>query len=483
MRTMRKRPTTRSSGLQSPGAISCHYMAEPLLLFGEDGLHIDPKSGIARFGPRSYGMAARHPATARVGIIGTADTVEKARAWLESGAEGVRGNAKHPEFPGYKRDRGYFSALEFADAWVEQITQTEVRNLTGIRSSRSRFEETVTLLDHKLRLVSGKDLAPNYLVLALPDGLTKRARATDYKDKELGEVHRDLRRAIKAVAMRHRLPTQILSQDVTEGREDDHPAKIAWNYFTGLYAKVGGIPWSPHGLTPATCYVGISFFRPLGSKVSTLRTSLVQAFDEYGEGLVLRGPDFEWDPRKEGSPAPHISAEHARELIDKVLARYRDEMKQAPQRVVVHKTSRYLPAEREGFIAALQGRVAKYDLVALEQQSDVRLITESKYPPLRGTSFRVGDLDYLYTTGYIAALEEYHGMGVPSPLRIADHVGQDTSRDTLLREILTLTKLNWNSAHFAGSLPITLKFSRLVGDIMREIPPDREPLPQYKFYM
>lgn len=74
-------------------------------------------------------------------------------------------------------------------------------------------------------------------------------------------------------------------------------------------------------------------------------------------------------------------------------------------------------------------------------------------------------------------------MGVPSPLRIADHVGQDTPRDTLLREILTLTKLNWNSAHFAGSLPITLKFSRLVGDIMREIPPDREPLPQYKYYM
>jgi hypothetical protein len=32
-------------------------------------------------------------------------------------------------------------------------------------------------------------------------------------------------------------------------------------------------------------------------------------------------------------------------------------------------------------------------------------------------------------------------------------------------------------------MPITLTFSRLVGDIMKEIPEDREPMPQFKFYM
>ena len=53
----------------------------------------------------------------------------------------------------------------------------------------------------------------------------------------------------------------------------------------------------------------------------------------------------------------------------------------------------------------------------------------------------------------------------------------------LLREVLALTKLNWNSAALGGLLPITIKFSRLVGEIMREIPRDREPLPQFKFYI
>mgnify|MGYP005847462945 FL=1 len=154
-----------------------------------------------------------------------------------------------------------------------------------------------------------------------------------------------------------------------------------------------------------------------------------------------------------------------------------------PRRVVIHKTSRYWPGERDGFTSVLTGRVAEYDLMALSPQSVVRLITASKYPPLRCTRFSVGDLDYLYTTGFIAALNEFHAMHVPSPLQIADHVGQDTPRRTLLWEVLALTKMNWNSAQFGGLLPITLRFSRLVGDIMREIPPDRDPLPQFKYYM
>jgi hypothetical protein len=34
-----------------------------------------------------------------------------------------------------------------------------------------------------------------------------------------------------------------------------------------------------------------------------------------------------------------------------------------------------------------------------------------------------------------------------------------------------------------GLLPITIKLSGLVVEIMREIPADREPLPQFKFYI
>jgi hypothetical protein len=463
--------------------IQCEYLTEPLLAFANGQLHADPKAGIARYGPRSFGRG-EHPDRVRVGLIGTAETVSMAQKWLQENAEGVLGNEKHPEFPGYQRDRGFFSELAFNAAWNEQITQTEMQDLLRERiPKKDRFESAVALFDEKLRLLGDRDQQPQYVVIALPYDLVRRCRVADYQDRDLGVVHRDLRRAIKAAAMKYRIPTQLLRQQTMEGKDRTPPAKIAWNFFTGLYFKAGGFPWGPHGLGAGTCYAGISFYRPLGSMRHTMQTSLVQAFDEHGEGLVLRGPDFEWDPEKEGTASPHLTERQAGEVMEMVLARYQRERHQVPRRVVVHKTSRYWPAEKDGFTSVLRDRVAHYDLMALSPQSVVRLITESKYPPLRCARFSIGDLDYLYTTGFIAALNEFHAMHVPSPLQIGDHVGQDTPRQTLLWEVLALTKVNWNSAQFGGLVPITLRFSRLVGEIMREIPQDRDPLPQFRYYM
>jgi len=216
-----------------------------------------------------------------------------------------------------------------------------------------------------------------------------------------------------------------------------------------------------------------------------MQTSLIQAFDEHGDGLVLRGHEFTWNPEKEGTNSPHLTYELAYKLVELVLDRYKEEMKQNPQRVVIHKTSRYWPEENNGFCQALKKHVNQYDLIALTPQSTVRLLPTNLYPPLRGTNFSVEEVDYLYTTGYLADLRQFHSVHVPSPLQIADHdhVGYDTPRETLLNEIFILTKMNWNSSKMGGLWPITLKFSRLVGDIMREIPPDREPLSNFKFYM
>ena len=463
--------------------ISCQYLGEPLLCFADGKQHIDPKFGVLNFGPKSYSPIKRHPSLVRVGFIGSAETIEIAKQWMEKTAQGVLGDDKHPAFPGFQKERGFFSELVFDDAWIGQLNRSEIEDVLKIKSERERFEAAVKLLESKLNLLSRKDQPPEYVVVSLPEQLSKKCRVADYKDTELGDIHMDLRRAFKSVAMKYRIPTQLLNMETVNGRDKDHQSKIAWNFFTGLYFKAGGFPWGPVGLQPGSCYIGISFYRPLGSTFSTMQTSLVQAFDEHGDGLVLRGHEFTWDSKKEGTKSPHLTEEQAIRLVDMVLARYQEEMGQRPKRVVVHKTSRYWPAEKSGFEQALQKYVSQYDLLALIPQNKVRLLIANKYPPLRGTRFTVEDIDYLYTTGFIAELNQFHGMHVPSPIQIADHIGYDTPRETLLKEILILTKMNWNSSRLGGLLPITIRFSRLVGDIMREIPADREPLSNFKFYM
>jgi hypothetical protein len=80
--------------------------------------------------------------------------------------------------------------------------------------------------------------------------------------------------------MRNKLPTQLMDQKTIEFRDPDNPAKIAWNFFTSLYFKGGGAPWGPIGLSPGSCYMGITFYHGLGSANPMMFTSLVQAFDE-----------------------------------------------------------------------------------------------------------------------------------------------------------------------------------------------------------
>jgi hypothetical protein len=67
-------------------------------------------------------------------------------------------------------------------------------------------------------------------------------------------------------------------------------------------------------------------------------------------------------------------------------------------------------------------------------------------------------------------------------VQITDHVG-DSSPQQLLREVLLLTKMNWNSARFAERVPVTLRFANEVGSILRDLPDTFQPEARYAFYM
>jgi hypothetical protein len=458
------------------------WFEEPELSFAEQNHHVDPKIGINLFGPRSYGTD-RHRAEVHFGFIGTGESIEGAARFYEVCSKGVDGDTEHEPFPGCSRELGLRLDLKIDTGAAEIITSSELHGLRMTRSRRDRFENALALLEEKLRILKLKDRPIDYVVFAIPEDLYDLCKTVEYTDTTIGRVHQDLRRAFKVLAMKHDKATQIILNRTTTdemiNRQVDHKSVRAWNLFTGLYFKVDGIPWAPFGLDSETCYVGIAFYRPKASQ-SYLRASLAQAFDDRGEGFVLRGREFEWDEEKNGR-SPHLAPEAAQELIDGVVQRYKHERKTFPRRIVIHKSSEYRQAEREGFMAGLK-QVAQADMIALRPSSRVRLVREGLYPPLRGTAFHCGDITHFYTTGYIKILERYPHGHVPSPIEIYDHHG-DSSKAKIIEEVLILTKMNWNSADFCGSMPITLRFARLVGDILREMPEGFEPNPKYKFYM
>ena len=151
--------------------------------------------------------------------------------------------------------------------------------------------------------------------------------------------------------------------------------------------------------------------------------------------------------------------------------------------VVIHKSSKFLEEEQEGFKEALT-EVPIYDFIAISQESKrIRFFREGYNPVLRGTMIKLLDKSWiLYTKGYVPYMKVYPGPHVPRPLEIMRHIGQ-TQPETISEEILLLTKINWNNADFSSIEPMTLQFSRQVGKILRELPPGKEPQSKYLYYM
>jgi hypothetical protein len=480
MRTTRKpeQPKARGRRRSVRGSIewkqrllSLRWIAEPNLVFAQRGKSTDPKEGLGLYGP--YGLSVdEHQETVRVGFVGTETTIGQAKAWLRrcsgfiAGEEGKRRQA--PDFPGFNRDTAFSSEFVFNRDWESSISQREMAQVITAKDKLLGFESAVDLFASKAQLVS--ELHPTDIIIcALPEDIenyysslgpeevrggastqaSRFARAIRRVIREAeaqgqesflrqlfpdeasagpGLLSRNFRRALKAKANRSNCPLQILRQRslVEDDPSAQDAASRAWNMVVGLYFKARGRPWQVEGLDPDTCYIGISFYHHITEESHTVHSSLAQLFSTHGDSLVLRGQKFEWDEAQLGC-SPHLSEDHALDLISDVLKTYYASKGITPRRVVVHKTSKFWDDERRGFESGFaQANISQHDLISLDQ-SAVRFFREGDYPPIRGTwAHLAGVANWLYTLGYLPTQGTYPRPHVPKPLQIVDMHGDST---------------------------------------------------------
>ncbi len=500
------------------------YIPEPLLIFGDGKTFIDPKVGLTLYGPLKASEARiPAPASIKLGIVGTGETIAQANRWIDSVRSGpIKSNSnsiQKPSFPGFRHVFG--CELVRSEEYNHIIPAEVIRNLLGFPTFEDRVEEAVEIFVRGIENVSLGSFRPDVVMCALPDEIVKycvvkRAssgettgrlpprlielvgRFRDYK--KVGQKFLDNKfeeqankiiessfpetinfwRSLKARAMQIPMPTQIMwpSTLTQTGLARQDESSVAWNVSVGIYYKGSGFPWTMTRLQPGTCFVGVSFFKDSRDDETRLRTSLAQIFTYSGEGLVLRGQSFEWN-RSLGR-SPHLTENGAKELLSAALSLYKDKMGTLPSRVVVHKSSEFWEEEKTGFAKALVN-IPRRDFVSFGDKR-IRFFRFGKYPPLRGTAVKLSEKNYLlYTRGYIPYLQTYPGARTPWPLDVS-HEG-DSPSDVILAEILALSKMNWNSAEFSIAEPITLLFSDRVGEVMSHVPLDKQPRQEYLYYM
>jgi len=478
------------------------WIQEPKLEF-HACQHEDIRFGLMNYGPFDVGTPGA-PATIRLGMVGTPKTIDGAMRWIQKCCSGIAAKPSpltnlFVRFPGFNKDSCFHSEIVSEDRCLRSISGAEVEKTVRTKEQITAIQNSVTLFLEHIRFLS-EQANVDVIVCGVPEQILDLRDMSEGVDttgeadvEDSTRVSFNFHHMLKASAMQFRKPIQLIipatygekmrkrqTNQFGKRRALQDEATRAWNFFTALYYKAGGTPWRLPRCTSqlTTCYIGVNFYKTLDQRA--VNTSIAQVFDELGDGIVVRGAQAQ--VTKEDRQ-PHLSAEDSKKILQDGLDRYREEHKTSPARVVLHKSSMFSESEKEGFLDVLNNRqIAAFDLISI-RRANTRLYRTGRYPPLRGMLFGLDEMNHvLYTRGSVYFYETYPGMYIPHPILFKSEVC-DQAPYNIAREILALTKMNWNSSQFDHSVPITIDAAGRVGDILKYVEADREICPRYSYYM
>jgi hypothetical protein len=491
-------------------------LEEPRLEFRYGEFLEDPHDGLSLFGP--YGMKVSvHPKNLSVGVIGTQQGIAAFNQWCKV----VRG----PIYPGEDRDLGlwpvfpgfeaaFCSELPREAVWSRELNAEKLKEESIQKDPNKRAAGMVQQYLDVIQTSKKKDEAFSTLVCVVPDFVWKNCRPESYVpgatgvgvsskekalraagqtdffnsyDPEIYQYSPDFRRQLKARAMKHDVPIQIIRESRLEvdpqkwPRFQSPPSDVAWNLLTTMYYKAGGKPWRLAGAREGVCYIGIVFRRTDMTAGNRTACCAAQMFLDSGDGVVFLGQYGPWySPEKKQF---RLTPDAAQELLTGILATYKELGGKSLKEIFLHCRSSIYEEEFEGFRRACPSDVSLVGVRVRKDFGGLRLFREGTRPVLRGTFLKASDkTGYLWASGFVPRLRTYPGWEAPVPLKIDIQRGKADIQQ-VGRDILALTKLNYNACRFGDSEPVTIGFSNAVGEILVSNPNVKERRPNFKFYI
>jgi hypothetical protein len=170
-----------------------------------------------------------------------------------------------------------------------------------------------------------------------------------------------------------------------------------------------------------------------------------------------------------------LTTQAASELCALAVSAYREDFNQLPSELFIHGRSGFNDEEWEGFLNGAKG-VGHIGAIRIRDAAKLRLYANGHLTPLRGLAWKQSDRSAaLLAHGFVPRTQTYAGSEVPVPLGIDVQRG-DSCLETVLSDVLSLTKLNYNSCNFGDGSPVTLRFADNIGEILtagkeQSIPP------------
>ncbi len=517
----------RDSGF-SPEVI---HIEEPELEFGHGQCLVYPRDGLYLFGPPG---GENSVSSVRYGAIGTRDGVRRLQIWADTvdrlipipmaGPWSRQVQPHHVPFPGFTE--------AFHSNWsanpshvIDDIDPKTISHTLRINNRHEAIKETVDifvsrLIDENNRL----EHPPNFWFVIIPDEVYDLGRPqsrVDPSERVEGSVTLDhsyarkfenqshlfpedeiqldvykyathFRRQLKARLLKDRIVTQIVREttltpnefvrsDGTPVRRIEDPATVAWKLATATYYKAGGRPWQLANVRPGVCYVGLVYKRSDLTSDARHACCAAQMFLSNGDGVVFRGALGPW--YHADTKQFHLDSPAAENLVRMVVNEYRHLHDQPPKELFIHAKSAFTDEEWSGFCQGVDDNTSLVGVQIRTANEYIKLYRLGRYPTIRGTALVYSENNaFLWTSGYAPRLDTYMGPETPNPLFVSVRRG-DFDFETILQDIMGLTKINFNSCLHNDRFPVTIRFADQVGDILISAPVVGEPKLPFKYYI
>jgi len=479
------------------------YINEPLLTFGKGQKAIEPRDGLMLFGPFDQ---MKVKGVKNIGVIGPQELRVKMINYLKKIHTPILNsdrNIARPNFPGLEAVFGI--TINFDNIVELNVDDSKIQTYKNYKDSHQRVHNWVNLYVNPLiKYSEEQELPVDVWFIIIPEeiykfgrpnskipksdeniniGLKKQDRNTTQLDMFFQEENDVLREAyefevnfhnqLKAKILSAKIVTQIVREskiayeDIFDEKQVEQERKFdtakAWNISNTLYYKLGGLPWKLAEVREGVCYLGLVYKKTEADSKNKNACCAAQMFLDSGDGMVFRGNVGPWWNPKTGEF--HLSKEDAFEIVSQSLDAYYARFDSYPTEIFIHAKTFFDDAEWGGFEEAVANK-SKIIGIRIREENNFKLYRQFQYCVPRGTLLQYdSDKAYLWTKGFIPRFKTQMGLETPNPINVAITRG-NANIDVVCKDILSLSKLNYNACIYADGTPVTLKFADSIGEIL-----------------